>query len=216
MASLRAITSPHWASRPDEPGSNPLPVALFLHGYGADEQDLISLEVVLPPHIAWASVRAPLTMPFGGAAWFELSDVNRPDPQAVALATAALWEWIDAEILSDTPIVPIGFSQGGMVGIELLRSRPHRIPAMAFLSSYVVPTSRVAPDEPFSPVPEIFWGRGDQDPLFTADTIAETGHWLHSHTRVSEHVYPGLGHGISLQESQDLQEFLQRTLAVTH
>lgn len=209
MAQLAAIASKNW---PEPSASHSQPVAVFLHGYGADEQDLASLSALLPQDMAWASVRAPLALPWGGHAWFNLSDANNPDASEVAAATSLLWDWLDQMLPPHTPIVPIGFSQGGMIAIELLTGRPEQIGPLVFLSSYVIPSTRQAQPPTFPIRPQVFWGRGDQDPLFTPDTISQTHTWLHTHADVTEVTYPGLGHGISQEEVEDIRSFLARHL----
>lgn len=57
------------------PSDRPPPLVVLLHGTGADEHDLIDageeLQQALGGELAIASVRAPLSLGYGGYAWFE-------------------------------------------------------------------------------------------------------------------------------------------------
>ena len=101
------------------------PTVVFLHGWGADERDLTSLASFIPAGLAWASVRAPLRHPAMGYAWYPLeSEHSWDDADAIQSSTDALWEWVDEVLGEDARIIPIGFSQGGLMASQLLRTRP--------------------------------------------------------------------------------------------
>lgn len=185
-------------------------VALFLHGYGSHERDLVGLASVLPPGVPWVSLRAPVDLGNGGATWYPVVTVGRPDPVAAAEATATVWEWVDEHLSPTTRILPIGFSQGGLMASQLLRTNPDRVAATVILSGFVLdaelPTDALLADSR----PPVFWGRGDLDRNFTAATIGPAAAWLRSHTDLEEHLYPGLGHSIRDDELADLRSFLAR------
>ncbi|MFF2052589.1 alpha/beta hydrolase [Leifsonia sp. NPDC058194] len=182
--------------------------ALLLHGYGSNEHDLTALASTLPGALPWYSLRAPLATPNGGAAWFPISTPGSPDPAPVAAATDAIWEWVDAQLGAGTRIVPIGFSQGGLMATQLLRTRPERVAATAVLAGFVQAAPQPADDLLVSTRPPAFWGRGDADGVIAGPAVDRTALWLPAHTTLEQHVYPGLGHGIAAQEADDLRRFL--------
>ena len=49
------------------------PSIFLLHGYGSNKEDLFSLEGYLPKDHAIISFEAPITLPFGGFTWFDIS-----------------------------------------------------------------------------------------------------------------------------------------------
>ena len=51
----------------------------------------------------------------------------RLDPEPIAAATDLLWEWIDTTVGAEAPLLVVGFSQGGLMGTQLLRTRPERV-----------------------------------------------------------------------------------------
>jgi phospholipase/carboxylesterase len=59
----------------------------------------------------------------------------------------------------------------------------------------------------------VFSGRGDADRLVPAPLVALTDQWLAEHTTLTHRVYPGLGHGVSPAEVDDLVAFLRAHLA---
>src|SRR5256885_15846165 len=89
---------------------------VLLHGYGADEHDLLPIAHELDPRLRAVSLQAPLALDVGGRAWFNLEqtpDGFAFDPREVAegvqLATEAVEE---IERGSPRPIL-CGFRQGG-------------------------------------------------------------------------------------------------------
>lgn len=127
---LQDVRSPDWT--PHAPV-----VALFLHGYGSNEHDLTGLVAPLGLSLPWASLRAPVELGHG-AAWLPVTTPGNPDPQIVAGATDTIWAWVDAHLSPDTRVVPIGFSQGGLMASQLLRTRPERVVAPVILSGFVL------------------------------------------------------------------------------
>ncbi|WP_062295744.1 alpha/beta hydrolase [Demequina maris] len=206
MAHLRSVLSP---VLPD--AASPA-VGLLLHGFGSHERDLPGIARWLPAGLPWASLRAPLEMGYGGAAWFPLSPDGAMDQDAIDTATDAVWAWVDVHLADDARIVPIGFSQGGLMALQLLRTRPARVIAPVVLAGFV-PEAPQAEDAALAAArPPVFWGRGDADPVIWPDAVARTRAFLATHATVDAHVYPGLGHSICEEEMEDVRAFLETHL----
>ena len=186
--------------------------ALLLHGYGSNEHDLTGLSASLPGDLPWFSLRAPLPTPNGGAAWFPIATPGNPDPAPVAAATEAIWAWVDAQLGPDALILPIGFSQGGLMATQLLRTHPERVAATVLLAGFVQARPQRADAWLTTVRPPAFWGRGDADGVIAGPAVDRTAAWLPAHTTLEQHVYPGLGHGIAAQEVEDLRGFLGRVI----
>ncbi|MEI5584769.1 MULTISPECIES: alpha/beta hydrolase [unclassified Agromyces] len=185
----------------------PRVAVLLLHGYGSNERDLAGLVPMLGLDLPWASLRAPL--PAGpGAAWFEITTPGSPDAQPVEAATAAVWDWVDEHLDAATRVVPIGFSQGGLMASQLLRTRPDRVIAPVVLGGFVLGSAQPADAALAASRPPAFWGRGAEDRVIAAHAVARTAEWLPRHTTLVERVYPGLAHGISPGELADVRAFL--------
>ncbi|WP_062464668.1 alpha/beta hydrolase [Demequina soli] len=206
MAHLRSVLSP---VLPD--ASSPA-VAILLHGYGSHEHDLAGLARWLPAGLPWASLRAPLDTGYGGAAWFPLSPDGAMEQDAIDAAAAAVWAWVDAHLADDARIVPVGFSQGGLMALQLLRTRPERVLAPVVLAGFV-PVGPQPADATLADLrPAVFWGRGDADPVIWPDAIDRTRAFLRDHADAETHVYAGLGHSITEEEMEDVGAFLRPRL----
>ena len=187
-------------------------VALFLHGYGSNEQDLIGLRGALPAGMPSASLRAPLILGPGSYSWFEIVERGNPSPETLAPALAALWAWIDENVPQGARVVPIGFSQGGLMASELLRSDAARVLASVLLGGFVAGGERPGDAGLRAASPAAFYGLGSDDQVLTPAARERTLSWLPAHTTLTAPVYPGLGHGINAAELADVRAFLAAQL----
>jgi len=201
---LTDLRSPDWTP---ELGATPA-VALLFHGFGSTERDLAGLAPALGLRLPWASLRAPIELPHGGAAWFQILTPGDPDPEPLAAATDAVWAWVDANLAAETRVVPLGFSQGGLMASQLLRTRPERVLAPVILGGFVQRTEQSGDATLRATRPAAFWGRGSEDRVITAAAVERTGTFLPAHTDLVERVYPGLAHAISAEELGDVRAFL--------
>ncbi|QTE28097.1 alpha/beta hydrolase [Pengzhenrongella sicca] len=206
---IRDTRSAGWAQ-------GPAPVLLLLHGYGSNENDLTQLVPHLQLGLPWASLRAPIELGSGAAAWFTITTPGSPDLGPVAEATAAIWDWVDANLDPAAPVVPIGFSQGGLMVTQLLRTRPARVLAPVVLGGFVLGAPQPADDELAAYRPAVFWGRGSQDTVIAAHAVARTESWLPDHTTLTAKVYPGVGHAIGADAIVDVRDFVTANVGVAH
>ena len=206
MTQLRSVLSPGW------PGRASTPTALFLHGFGSHEHDLPGLSRYLPSGTPWASLRAPLELGYGAAAWFPLSPDGAMDDAAIAAAAEAVWAWVDERVDADAPVVPVGFSQGGLMALQLLRTRPERVLAPVVLAGFVQREPQPADAALAELRPEVFWGRGDADPVIWPDAVERTRRFLADHATATARLYPGLAHAVSEEQLEDVRAFLAARL----
>jgi phospholipase/carboxylesterase len=204
VTTLRDVRSGNWGD-----GVAPT-VALLLHGYGATENDLTGLIPAIGLEIPWASLRAPIDLG-GGAAWFQVVTPGDPDPEPLLAATDAIWAWVDT-VAPESRVVPIGFSQGGLMASQLLRTRPERVMAPVILGGFTAGPPQVADAELADTKPAVFWGRGAEDRVITPAAIERTRAFLPAHSTLVERVYAGLGHGISAAQVDDVREFLTESV----
>ncbi|MGO1770477.1 MAG: alpha/beta hydrolase [Microbacterium sp.] len=192
------------------------PLVVLVHGYGSDENDLAGLAPLLPAEYAYASVRAPLAMPFPspGYAWYPLEGDDARDPAVLTAATERLISWIDG--LGRTgPVGLAGFSQGGALSVHAMRLRPGRFAFAANLSGYALPGADLPGDAELAELrPPVFWGRGTADAVIPEALVVHTTDWLPGHADLVGRIYPGLGHAVSPDEISDLSVFLTRQLPV--
>jgi phospholipase/carboxylesterase len=184
-----------------------VPVALILfHGFGGDERDIAPLGPALAPALPWAALRAPISVASGGYKWLPLIALGDQDP---ARASDTVWQWIDAHLSVDAKVAAVGFSQGGLMATQLLRTRPERVAATVVLSGYVQPVPQPADERLTVDRPAVFWGRGTRDRMITMEAIERTDQWLAGHSNLTKRTYPGLAHSIGNQEIVDVRAFLR-------
>jgi phospholipase/carboxylesterase len=183
------------------------PVVIFLHGYGADEADLPDLISHLPK-ISWVSPRAPLSSGNGGFEWYLISPSDYTPQQDVERATEKLWQWIEETFPANTPLIPIGFSQGALMASQLLRTRPERIVKTILLAGFILKVEQPADKELKSISPKVLYCHGDADNRISAEMVEDIQTWLQANTNVTDKVYGGLGHSVDNRVIKDVSDFL--------
>jgi len=196
-----------WSQPEQERAGKPLLV--LLHGYGANEQDLLSLAQMLPQDFAVASVRAPIAMG-PGFTWFPLTASIDYSLDAVKDAASYVLDWLDGIRADHASVTLLGFSMGMAMATTMLRQRPADFAAVVGLSGFVVdagadPSFR---DGDLDGTLPLFWGRDQQDPVITEDKIEYTMGWVRKHVKLTKVLYTGMWHGINQQEIGHVSEFL--------
>ncbi len=207
---------------PPAAGGAPRQLVVFLHGYGADGNDLIGLGrewATLLPHAAFASPHAP--EPCGmapmGRQWFDLTFRDAGEMvRGVARAAPALEAFLDAELkrlnLGPHTLGLVGFSQGTMMalGVGLKRT-----PAPAAIVGYsgALATVEALPQDPAS-APAVLLVHGDMDQVIPVDAmfiareqLAKVG------LAVEWHLAQGVGHGIDPEGLRLGGAFLRQAFA---
>lgn len=189
---------------------------VFLHGFGADENDLFPLSNSFGDRFTIASVQAPKQLPahFGGYCWFPISTELEANADDVRVAITQLDSWVASVADNFRSVSLLGFSQGMAMATSLMRMRPGFYSAVVGLSGFVIEADELADlfdDDKFtaSQLP-MFWGYDPADSVVAADRIAQTGAWLRPRVDLVEKTYQGVGHGIHPQEIQDVLEFLDQ------
>jgi phospholipase/carboxylesterase len=185
------------------------PVVLLLHGYGSDEQDLPSLVRFLPGEHPWYSLRAPVDLGNGYFAWANRVTPGNPPAPDVELATDAIWGWVDSNLESTTQLIVLGFSQGGLMATQLLRTRPHRIVATVILAGFTLDAEQVADKELMVSRPKVLYARGLEDDVISQEAVLRTLTWLKAHTSPMIEAYEGLGHSIDERVMDAVSSYLQ-------
>jgi len=204
--------TPHVVTEPARQETDQAPLLVLLHGFGADERDLLPVATHLPPQFQVASIRAPF--PQGpGYAWFPMLGDPAFDFATVEGVVDRLAEWLEDRRGHHDKIVLLGFSMGMAVATSLLRRRPELVDAIVGCSGFALDaaldTNRFFDDEGAEArrIP-MFWGRDPQDPVITEDKVEYTNAWARANTKLTKVNYAGIGHGIGAQEISHIGEFL--------
>ena len=187
------------------------PLLVLLHGYASHEGDLFSMSPALPLGPVIASLRAPIKEN-GGWAWFSRLDnvPGDPKPENVDAAASAIIEWLDS--VQHTSVGLLGFSQGAVMALQLLRHAPGRFAATVALSGFVAGRGHPGDAELATARPRVFWGRGTLDNVIPAEAVQRTELWLPDHSTATIRIYEDLGHSISTAELSEFSAFLREHL----
>ncbi len=195
-----------------EPRSgNAKQLVVFLHGYGADGNDLIALGQEwqeLLPEAAFVSPHAP--EPCAGAPmgrqWFELTFRSLDERwRGVNKAGPLLDAFLEAELarrnLGPESLALVGFSQGTMMALHVALRREKPLAAVVGYSGiYVTPESADGPDKAKAEIrsrPPVLLVHGAQDDLIPAQALFVSANLLAAaEVPVEWHLSPGVGHGI--------------------
>jgi phospholipase/carboxylesterase len=141
---------------------------VLLHGYGADEHDLLELGHMLDPRLRVVSLQAPVPMGGRQRAWYPLSQDARgnliSEPAQVRAGLKAAVEAVEAIAKESPQPFLLGFSQGGGMSLSVLLTRPELVAGVLSFSG-VPPVLEPAEIAPASRGKPIFAGHGRQDPV---------------------------------------------------
>ncbi len=185
-------------------------LVVFLHGYGADGNDLISLGrewQSLLPDAAFVSPNAPEPVPGHpmGRQWFGLT-FRDPDERwrGVNKARPILEAFLDAELqknnLPPSALALVGFSQGTMMALHVGLRRPALAAIVGYSGVLVTPATEEAAAkaaEEITTQPPVLLVHGDQDELIPAQALFLSAQGLGGMgVPVEWHLSQGIGHGI--------------------
>jgi phospholipase/carboxylesterase len=199
-------------------------LVVFLHGYGADGNDLIEIGRAwqqLLPDTAFVSPNAP--EPCAGAPigrqWFALT-FRDPDERwrGVNAAAPALNAFLDAELarrkLPPSALALVGFSQGTMMALHVGLRRPTPIAAIVGYSGLFVLPNNAEPEVVAGEIkarPPVLLIHGDRDELIPVQALFHATQALAALEVPAEwHISAGIGHGIDQEGLRHGGEFLAR------
>jgi phospholipase/carboxylesterase len=199
-------------------------LVVFVHGYGADGNDLIEIgrawQVMLPdaafvsPHAPFSCGQAPM-----GREWFPLTFRN-PDERwdGVHMAAPTLEQFLDAELarhkLPPSALALVGFSQGTMMSLHVGLRRVVPPAAIVGYSGMLV-LQGDSDVEGYAPQvrarPPLLLIHGDQDELIPMQALFHATNALAALEVPAEwHISAGIGHGIDDEGLRHGGEFLAR------
>ena len=202
-------------------------LVVFLHGYGADGNDLIEIGRAwqpLLPHAAFLAPHAPEAcgQAPAGRQWFALT-FREADERWVGVNKAApeLQSYLDQELahrnLPTSALALVGFSQGTMMALHVGLRRA--IPPFAIVGhSGLLVGPPEAELEKFTAEikskPPILLVHGERDDLIPVDALFHAASGLAAlGVPVEWHLAQGIGHGIDPEGLRHGGEFLARRAA---
>jgi phospholipase/carboxylesterase len=198
---------------------------IWLHGLGADAHDfepivpLLSLDQPLKFVFPNAPVR-PVTINAGMEmrAWY---DIDPGAPLAgeadIRESAAAIQALADAEVESGTPvdkIVLAGFSQGGVIALQVGLRAESRFAGIMALSTYVHDHEHIADEVSFASIDTpVFMAHGLADPMIPIARAVTSREALTAlNYQVEWHEY-GMGHQVCPEEIEHIAAWLNRVFS---
>ena len=202
-------------------------LVVFLHGYGADGNDLIDIGQAWRqwlPDAAFVSPDAPEPCAESafGRQWFGF---NRGDPNArwkgVTSVAPVVHRFLDEELqrqgLPPTALAIVGFSQGTMLGLHVGLRRPTPPLAIVGYSGRLTApnqTDFAAMKSEIISRPPVLLVHGDMDMVVPPDSLEFSASGLRILGLEAEtHMSHGIGHGIDQDGLQRGGVFLARAFA---
>lgn len=184
-------------------------LVVFLHGYGADGNDLLGLADALAPHLPGATFLAPdapepcAGNPFGRQ-WFPIpwldGSTEEAARQGLAAAADDLNAFLDARLAAEglppSALALIGFSQGAMMALHVAPRRDVAVAGVVAISGRLLAPEQLAGAAEVKP--PVLLIHGDQDPVVPFADMGLAGNALvAAGFETYAHVMKGTGHGIA-------------------
>jgi phospholipase/carboxylesterase len=203
---------------------------VFLHGYGADGNDLIEIgrawQQILPqaafvsPNAAEPCGQAPT-----GRQWFALT-FRDPNERWLGVNQAAplLERFVGAELarrnLPPSALALVGFSQGTMMALHVGLRRAAAPAAIVGYSGVLVEPAEIDPESFAGEIkskPPVLLVHGDRDELIPAQALFQASEGLAAlGVPVEWHLSSGLGHGIDPEGLRHGGAFLARRFGLRY
>ncbi len=206
---------------PPASGGKPKSLVVFVHGYGADGNDLIGIGREWArelPHTAFVSPHAP--HPCAGAPmgrqWFPLT-MRDPHEFSRGAATArpALDTFLDAELarhrLDESATALVGFSQGTMMALHVGPLREKQLAGILGYSGLLADPAALRAGPVQKPPVMLIHGEAD-DLIPVAAVFAAAQGLAAAEIPVEWHISTGIPHGIGPDGMELGLAFLRRVL----
>ena len=198
---------------------------IFLHGYGANGADLLSLGEILGPHmpdtlfIAPDAPEACAGAPMGFQ-WFPIPWIDGSSEEMAAdglrRAAADLDAFLDG-VMVDEDLLPeqvalFGFSQGTMMALHVAPRREDPVAAIVAFSGRLLQPELLADEVKCRP--PVLLVHGDADEVVPVQSLPEAAEALQKAgwTEVYAHIMKGTGHGIAQDGLEVALAFLRDRL----
>lgn len=203
--------------RPAQTVNKQSAVLFLLHGYGSNKEDLFSFSNYLPPHFAVIALNAPIALPFGGYAWYELeftADMKRLSNYEQAHSSLKrlkenIEHYCDQYQFDKSQVSCLGFSQGAILSWSLGLDAPKQIHQIIGLSGLIDPELLLQPLDTYRDI-VAFASHGREDATLPIDYARKSiGTLSIKNPAISYKEYP-TGHTISQENFNDMLQWLVR------
>lgn len=214
-----SMSNLHYIVREPKIKTEQTPLLILLHGYGSNEQDLFSFAEELPEEFLIVSAQAPLSMGFGGFAWYSINfdDINGKfsDIKEAKESIHKIAIFID-EIQAKYQTNPdktflLGFSQGAILSYSLSFFHPNKVQYLIALSGYI--NKELLPTEmPSNIKTEYYCSHGTVDQVLPVAWARESKPFLDNLGLKNEYSEYNVGHGVAPQNFFSFKNWLVKNL----
>jgi phospholipase/carboxylesterase len=210
----------HLVREPAVAGPTPPPLLLLLHGVGSNEEDLFGLAPYLDRRFLLVSARAPVALDYGGYGWFRIDFTPRGMVADVAQAKRSLGMlpgFIDGLVetygADARRVYLAGFSQGAMMSLALLLTRPEKLAGVVAMSGRLPAQAlEQEPDRDALTGKPVLVTHGLYDPVLPVEQGRAARDYLAAlPIELTYREYP-MAHEVSAESLRDVTGWLTRAL----
>ncbi|MBN09162.1 MAG: phospholipase [Flavobacteriaceae bacterium] len=197
------------------------PGIFLLHGYGSNEDDLFSFAQHLPNYYTIVSFRAPISLPWGGFAWYNITYDNvginsdkflnlKEAKESLKLIKESIDNLISYYKLNPIDTTLMGFSQGSVLTWAMAINFPKIIRRTIALSGYI---SQDVFEKPIDEVKNLtgFCSHGKNDQIIPIESARKSFELISKNNPNIFYKEYDEGHGINQENFQDLLSWLDTT-----
>lgn len=207
----------HYIVREPKIQSETPPLLILLHGYGSNEQDLFSFAEELPAELLIISAQAPLSMGFGGYAWYSINfdDINGKfsDLKEAKESIDKIAIFIDdiKKKYNPTKTFLLGFSQGAILSYSLSFFYPNKINHVIALSGYI--NKELLPAEISKEIQtDYYCSHGAVDQVLPVEWARNSKPFLDNLEFKNNYSEYNVGHGVAPQNFFSFKKWIEERL----
>ncbi len=215
-----SLSLTHLVREPREKTAGRPPLLLLLHGVGSNEADLFGLAPYLDERFLVVSARAPVVLGPGSFGWFRIdftsegmvADLNQAK-RSLEMLPGFIDELVEAYGADARRTYLAGFSQGAMMSLALMLTRPERLAGVAAMSGRL-PRQVIAaePDRDALDKMPVIITHGIYDPVLPVENARAAREYLETlPVELTYREYP-MGHEVSMESLRDVTAWLTRAL----
>jgi phospholipase/carboxylesterase len=214
-----ATTLTHKILPPRLHASGKSPLVIFMHGRGANEDDLLGLAEYSDDRIFFVSPRAPFDFGYGGGfTWYEILEAGKPEPTMFAESFRKIVQFHE-DVIKGYPVDPsqvylFGFSMGTIMSYAFALSNPLKVRGVLANSGYIPENAGLVYDWQNVKNTAFHIAHGMEDSIVPVQLARRAKELLTPHAPDLEyHEYP-MAHQISDGQLQSIATWIQRRLAM--
>lgn len=209
----------HYIVREPKVASEKPPLLILLHGYGSNEQDLFSFAEELPDTLLIVSAQAPLSMGFGGYAWYSInfddkngkfSDLKEAKESIDKIAVFIDEMKTKYNTAADKTFL-LGFSQGSILSYSLSFFYPNKVNYVIALSGYI--NTELLPENISTEIKtDYYCSHGSVDQVLPVEWARNTKPFLDNLGFNNVYSEYNVGHGVAPQNFYSFKNWIDERL----